>query len=686
MSQPALTYMLRRKLCPWDAQRIIDETVDWCVEHQVDEIMWITETSAMYKELLPISEIRKIVQTVHTAKQRCDDKGVIHSINPLTTIGHGDFGHDIAARHPGMEMMVDYRGGVSQACACPLSPVWQELMIETFALYAETHPVRLWLEDDWRYLNHGPNVRFGCYCDRHMQAFSAHMGETITREALVEAMLRPGEPHPWRAAWLDFLENLLNDVSVKIREAVHAVSPSTELAWMACNPAAHEAEGRRYGPQMEALAGDGTAAIRMNTTCFHERRIIDMLGTDEALKKAIVQLPGTTTRCTEIETIPHSAYTVSAARIGAQIEWGTILGVPNHTLNIFDYVGTPVSESPLYAPMLRDRKAAFAAFHEAFHALTRFRGIGIPRDPGGIRQTHTDGQEQDMASLLPHETGWSDTLRAFGMPIHYTKNEPITAITGQAVRCMSEAEMEAIFARGVILDASAVQTLEQIGRADLAGVRVKDTVMQRGRPIGPEELTDVDFAGGAHRYTWTFAMGRIAIFEIENGAHPISRIVDADGQPLYHGAVIHDNKLGGRTVCFPYFMQGQGMDPYDKGPSRYFYSPYRRQQMHALVRWLNRGPAPMIVHTHNWVLPHRADGDGRIGLAAMNVNADAWEGVQMTCALDTAPQRIDWLDIDGRRRSLPETAWTHAEGELRLQLDANVPTYRSVAVVLETAR
>lgn len=62
-----VTYMLRRTLCPWRPEEIIRETVDWCVQQNVDEIMWISESSGMYKELLPLDDIRTIVERLQTA-------------------------------------------------------------------------------------------------------------------------------------------------------------------------------------------------------------------------------------------------------------------------------------------------------------------------------------------------------------------------------------------------------------------------------------------------------------------------------------------------------------------------------------------------------------------------------------------------------------------------------------------
>jgi hypothetical protein len=677
-----VTYMLRRTLCPWNAEGIVAETLPWCVKQRVDEIMWITESSGMYKELLPLPEIRKIVGRLHAIKAQTEAAGIAFSLNPLTTIGHGDYGNNVAAAHPGLEMMVDYKGGISRSCACPLSPVWSTLMRETFALYATTQPVRLWVEDDFRYFNHSPKVSFGCYCPRHLAAFGRRLGQPVEREALVAAILRPGEPHPWRAAWLDFMESTLLDVAVMLRDAVQAVSPATELGWMPANPGRHDIEGRRMGRQMEAFAGGGTAAIRMSTTHFKETSPMDLLIEDEGLKMMVPQLPASTTRCIEVETIPHSAYNASAARIAAQIEWACILGIPNHTMNIFDYLGTPLAESPAYDDMLRHRKDEFAAFAGAFADLTTYRGIGLPGDPGSSRRVRTV-QGENMVELMAREGGWIDPLRAFGMPIYESKEAAVTAVTGQGLVCMSPAELEAVFSRGVLLDASALTTLQEMGRADLAGVCVERVVQHRDQPLGPEELTDPAFAGGLHRYTWMYGLNPLAVLKPADGARSISRVVNTDGGFLHHGVVIHENALGGRVATVPFFCQGTSPDPYQKGPASYFYTPYRRQQFQALLRWLGRGAVPLVVHSQGWTLPHRADGAGRIGLAAMNVNADPWNGVPMTCSVNGSVGKVEWLDIDGTRRELERAAWRQDGAEVTLTLDTFVPTLRAVAALLE---
>ena len=72
--------------------------------------------------------------------------------------------------------------------------------------------------------------------------------------------------------------------------------------------------------------------------------------------------------------------------------------------------------------------------------------------------------------------------------------------------------MGRLFSRGVLLDGTALQALQDIGLSDLAGAEVKSLLPRRSMAVGPEELTDPDFAGGRNicvwaRWRWGWAMG-----------------------------------------------------------------------------------------------------------------------------------------------------------------------------------
>ena len=673
-------YMLRRTLCPWNAREIVNETVAYCRKSKVDEIVWITESSGMYKELLPIGEIKKLMPGLLYARKKTLAAGMLYSINPLTTLGHGEYGNELKEIHPEMDFMVDFTGTKSRACACPLSPYWRNLMKETYRLYAETRPARLWIEDDFRHNNHG-SVRFGCYCGLHLKEFARRTGHKLQREELVARILRPGRPDPIRKEWQKFLGDVLAETVSLIAREVHAASPSTELAWMSVTPLILDVCGADIKQMLAAFADGRRGAIRMPTTVYTEQGHRAMLYEDESLKKGLADLPANITRCTEIESFFHSLYAKSSAFTAAQIEWAGILNVPNQTLNIFDYIGSPMNLTPSYGKMLASRKAEFNSFAGAFAGAERASGVGLISAPSMSANVHTV-EGKSIGEFSSRELGWANPLRAFGIPIVFGTGENITAITGQALRSLGREEIKKIFARGVLLDAPALKILKETGCAEWAGADISDKTIGpfKSVPLGPEEMTDTAFGGGKYHYTWSYACWPEIILEPARGAKVISRITDVEGKHLYPAFVLYENKLGGRVAVCPYNLGGSGLDPYANRESNCFYSEYRRQQIQAVVKWLGRGKIPLIVEAPGWILPHRADAAGRVMLAAMNINSDPWETVGMKAATPFKAGKILRADAGGKWSLLNRKSWTQSGSVVSLHVKTTVPPLRAVAV------
>lgn len=674
-----IKYMLRRTLCPWKTEELVAETVAYCRKSKVDEIAWITESSGMYKELLPINEIKKLMPGLEYARKKTEAAGMIYSINPLTTLGHGEYGNELKEIHPDLDFMVDFNGKKSRACSCPLSPYWRKLMQDTFRLYAETKPARLWIEDDFRYNNHG-SVKFGCYCDLHLKEFARRTGRKFSREDLVGRILRSGKPDPVRKEWQKFLGDVLAETVALIAREVHAISPSIELAWMSVTPLILDICGADIRRMLVAFTDGRRGAIRIPTTVYTEQGYRAMLYEDESLKKALPDLPASITRCTEIESCFHSIYTKSAAFIAAQIEWAGILNVPNQTLNIFDYIGSPMNLTPGYGKILSSRKNEFNSFAEAFAGAEAIHGIGIISAPYMSANVHTT-EGKSPAEYSSRECGWANPLRAFGIPIAFGTGEDITAVTGQALRSLDQKTIEGIFSRGVLLDAPALKVLGDMGYAGLAGARIsrKKIGPFKSVPLGPEEMTDPDFGGGKYHYSWTYALWPEVILEPAKGSKIISRITDVEGRHLYPAFVLFQNRLGGRVAVCPYNLGGSGLDPFSNRESQCFYSEYRKQQLQSVVKWLGRGKFPLIVDAPGWIMPHRAEAPGKITLAAMNINSDPWESVGMRVATKIKANKIIWADINGKWRPLAGKNWSQDRGQVAVWLKTIVPPLRTVA-------
>ncbi len=671
------SYMLRRTLCPWNWQQISRDTLDFCEAIGIEEVMWITECTGMYHELLPITAIEQIVETLHPIKNESDARGIRFSINPLTTLGHGHYGNDLRGRYPEFEPMVDYRGGACSGSSCPRSPWFQQLMADTFASYATTQPVRLWLEDDFRLWNHTPGVQLGCYCPRCLAEFAELTGVQYDRETLVARLLQPGPAHPLRRSWMDFQSGALNTLAERIKDGVQTVSPQTQMGWMSTNSYLIDIEGRSVSDQLQAISGANGSAIRMSVSAFREHTPRDIYWVDEGLKRMLPQLPESTLRTIEVENFPGSVYSKSAAMTLAQITWSTILQAPHATLNIYDYLGSPFEHNPLYGERLKAAKPWLKELASAFAGSHTAGAVEIPLAPEATATTETT-EGKSVSEWNPREGGWSDPLRAFGIPLHWGKGTmPLTAMTGQGPRLYTEEELHRCFSGGVLLDSSALETMAALGKADWCGVQPGRTILDREQAVGSELLTDPAFGGGPHHYTWSLGTTRKELIP-SAAVREISVIQTPDEQKLIPGFCLFENPLGGRVAVAPYALQGKGVDPFDKGPPVAFYSMHRRNQMVAILNWLAHGRLATRFEAPGWILPHRADCNGAILLAAMNLNNDPWQGISAYCHCAHKPVTCERLLDDGNWQPEPSLKWDATSQMASIHTNSMINPYATV--------
>ena len=631
------TFMLRRTPREWkmSTDEDIDEAVEFCRLNRIDEVLWFIESAAAYHPFVDEEGARARADWLCRAREKLRRAGIIQSLNVLFVIGHGEYGYRLDGR---FKTMVGSDGRKSAEVLCPLSPEWRRWAEKFFGILAGTKPARLWVDDDFRYYNHG-RINPGCFCERHMREFARRAGRArVSREELVAAILRPGEPHPWRKIWINLLDDSLGRAARIINRAVRAKSPRTETALMVTAPFLLVREGRDLKALLHKLCAPHAPVIRMPTCAYAEGSARDYYPMDEGLKRFRPLLAPGTRKCTEIETMPYHAYGKSALSLARQMEWATILGAPNHTLNIFDRMTTPFADQPDFGRMLRGLKPRLSAIAAASARVPRFRGVRLYA-PGRSSLRVRTREGKSFRELLPYDSGWADALRAFGFPVQFECEEEVSALTGEAPRLMGTG-LEGVFKRGVLLDLSALETLRAMGREDLAGVKLREILDLRATRLhGYERLDHPAFGGGPDHRTAGGASssgGRLGILDPGAGAQVISWIEEGESRRnLYPGAVISENSLGGRVCVYPYeFINRADADMYAKGTSHYFYSEYRRRQLRGVVDWLARGCAAMSVEAPGWILPHRADGPGGIFMSAMNINLDPWPKISIAASLE----------------------------------------------------
>jgi hypothetical protein len=679
----------------WKADEEIADTARFCQANGFDEVAWILEPPDRFGFVVSPAELRTFVPALQAAKARLEAEGIASSIDNAHTLGHGDVGNDHARQvFPVDAMMVGHDGSQCHESTCPLSPSWQRWAEEFFGIMAATRPHRIWIDDDFRFFNHKP-AHFTCYCPAHLKAFGERTGRPpLTRQELVSAILQPGVPHPLRSAWFDFLSDTLAATIERIRRIVHRVSPGTHVCMMTTTPFLHELEGRDHVHALRSAAGPHPPAVRLATSGYQDGSLRNLYVADEALKRIAPCLPPETLAYTEIESMPYYSYAKSIAWVEAQAVWATVVNVPRHTFNLYDRLGSQYAEQPDYGAALKAIRPYLEAVASVFCAPTvpaappdgaiRSRGVRLlshRRSAGHVRTT----AGCSFWDLEAKDSGWADALRAFGMPITFSGDEAVVAVTGHALRGFEDVLPE-IFARGVLLDLSGLATLIEMGGQDWVGVEIDrvDGLAMPAKHIAHEALTDPAFGGGPDVFTYCHGVcRRYGVLRPRPGARVVSEIRGLKQTPLFPGVVLYENRLGGRVAVYPYeFVLPDIPDMYVKATSPAFYSNPRRSQLRAVVAWLARDEIPLTVDAEGWILPHRADGADTVGLAAMNLNLDPWQKVTLKAHVTRPVKEVMALAPGGEWKPCPKRQWEHKGEVFDLRLRVSIPPLKVAAAAL----
>ncbi len=640
-------YALRRTLPSWCFDERLDELLTFCKDCTIDEVIVKVDVEEFSHGIPTLPWLMKYMPMLTRARDALRAIGTEFSINPWVTVGHLDRGRDLRKIFPDFTWMVGHDGVKCNACACPLSQGWRDHTVKLWQLYASLEPNVIWIEDDIRTFNHLP-ARYGCFCELHMKAFSERVGEKVTREKLVAALLQDGEPHPWRAAWLDFLRDCIEDTCGVLADAVYEISPKTYLGLMSSGPDCHNIEGRSWKRLAEVL-GRGKPIYSRPTLGGYTESSLDVLyyGAAEIKRTRFLCPPGTIEQ-TEVENIPSTGYSKSAAFTFLQIAISVSHGCNGATLNLFDHVGSPIAVEPNQGKMLAGERSFIEAIAETHSSDGVFAGVRVlHHERGSYVRRLTAGC--DYRELAPYEYGWERALNALGFTTTYTAS-PVVAVDGQMIDAYSDDEIRDMLSGGVLVDLVAAEVLTRRGFGEMLGFDIDSTELIHARlPISAEELTDPAFAGRPHRYmTATLPTlindARCGRITLHKGARAISRLVNPDNKPICDFVAVFENSLGGRVAVLPLDIN-VAMAPA-------LLNHYRRAQVRAILDWLSRGRLPAAVEGGVYPLAYRMDFADRVMLGVFNLSHDDWPNVTWDICLEGKKAKsVQILGADGTWRA-----------------------------------
>ena len=443
-----------------------EKLIEFVKRGKIDDVAFFINGEELNHSHLTKAETQVWLDAIKPLQKRLSEIGVTTSLNPWTTIMHSDRGYQVNPEI-GFNTFVDLDGNKAQDMACPADPTWRKYLANTYAQYASIHPRRLWLEDDFRHYNHSP-LKLMCFCDYHMQLYNEKLGKKETRAEFVKKMLQPGKPTKERQVYLDQARQEMIETEHIIEQAVHKVSPETDLAQMTSYPDWHALEGRDWDNLFKAQAGEGHPKVaRPHLPAYNEVAPLQYGRYFEEYTRITAAFLGEDAELyPELESYMYSPLVKSTAFTAFQIITSALIGSQGILLNLFDMMGNGINDSWHYAEMLAQIKPFVNQLLENRLPIDHLRGIKVlvDQDSSYYLQTKTG---KNVEELLPHEKNWASLLGAFGfattiLPISKKtslKNE-VVAISGQLLRNLSNSQINELVKNNfVLLDGESVQVL-----------------------------------------------------------------------------------------------------------------------------------------------------------------------------------------------------------------------------------
>lgn len=590
-------YILRYQIDPdCEPEARLAELIKLCREAQIEEVMLLFQAEELSNGHPTEAEWDCWLSHGEQIAKRLSEEGIALSLNPWSTLYQVPRGRHL---HPGQNFrqMVGETGGTSPLIACPLCSEWQSYLSRHFARLAlKLKPLAIWIEDDWRLHNHGSELAWGgCFCEEHLRRFSDKVGQTVNRETLIAAILRPGSPHPWRAQWLDLSRETLLEPIPKLRSAVEHANPSTKLALMSSRPDQHSIEGRDWAAMQSAMGNEPVFLNRPHMEPYTEERALRITAT--VTRQTIACLSGPIGIYPELENSPRcGVYSKSGRYTAWQMLEAAAIGSPGITINHFDNMGNGIALDPAFGEHLARSKPILSAVASLQLDDRQAEGVQVlfstkiathlhlPKPPEGTSKVKPNaeslslqmqmnpsggggsGFEGSLQSLVHPSTVWAEVCTILGIAHRLTTEIDLAKgpilVSGQTLRTMDDAEIKKLLGACVVLDAVALEVLiargygEDLGIESVSWHSLSESTYSYERIIAPE-LEEYGVRNPK------LCAQRIASRTLEirydtNTSTMLSQLHRANHSALWPAALLSNTSQGGTILSLAYPIDGSG--------------------------------------------------------------------------------------------------------------------------------
>ena len=586
-----MLYILRQTILEASWERQLAEILELAKDVLIEEVMFMEQSHQIVMVPFSIEKHRVMSGIYKIMGQRLKEVGIDYSVNIATIVGHAD------APVP-QEMVLPYQKFVGEdlierhAIYCIGDEDWQDYAQEVVKLYAETHPKRIMIDDDFRSLNH--TAQFGCFCDLHLKALKVELQvqDDFSAEDLLDSLLgHSSDELEVKQAWQKVNFEFQLSAARKIEAAIHSVDPMVEIGLMNSGEEAHSLQGRDMSVLLQAFAGEGRKALSRPAGGVYadgvHNQIINMHQTP-ALSYHASKVE--TTWVSEVENWPHSRYIKSLAITRLQLLMHVLFGADALTLNLYDYLATPHSLESGWGDMLKNMKPQLKMLQE-LRKGKNLKGISLPwkAEYASLKYNRMH-RLQDLFPQRPLDL----LLPQMGIPTQFEPSN-INILLGDEILAYSAQELEVYLSKGLLIDNRAAKHLIAMGFEQDLGIRFSEQL----KVPCVERLSDLQFSGDYHQCdlptNWfrTELQGdTIDVMELTSNAKAIAHFVDQDNRLISPSLVLFENERGGRIAIMAQTVQELA-----------FLHRGKSIQMQAIFKWMNPTFETFFIHDTPNVAP-----------------------------------------------------------------------------------
>lgn len=512
-------------------------------------------------------------------------------INVLTTIGHINEGWDVFSPLP-FQTMVGHDGAVSKSCACPNTPQMRDYIAQKYALFAETRPDFIWVDDDIRLFNHG--IDYGCFCPACLDIFSKTTGKRFDRESLVKQFNRPsGEAV--RRAWVEQNERSLESLMAHIETVVHKINPDIQMGLMTTSETEHITtySGQAYGLWFRALKA---SKARPGGGFYSDERPLDMFDKAICMARQCALLPDSVPeRQYELENFPYAPLRKAVTTVINECTLALAAGCNGIAFNALGMTRSNAMMLGEREPLMR-RVAEARPFWEDLVAHvgdSRLSGFCPAWHPRLLAHRVVRDGEDWLGDSPFYEIRRPNVLARLGMPLCVEHFGNGVILHGRVAEAFDDDQLRQMLAGPVLMDAFALEVLAQRGLEHLCGVRLAGW-LDNGVA---ERMTDDPLNGSlANRLRdirpefWHDPLSTSACLEPqEKGVHVLADLESFLAERRDPCMTAFENDLGGRVVVM--------------GHAPWRFIEMKREQLLNVADWAMNGGLPVRIRQDVPVIP-----------------------------------------------------------------------------------